>query len=108
METCKRHEAVMAVLSPKTQVTRDLEPFLEEIRDSCQSHAGRKGYQDGGEDRLGPLIMGMGVAEEHAIGEIITKLVEFRKTRRRVLAVKIAGWAWRLWLAAPDPEPPPS
>jgi hypothetical protein len=51
--------------------------------------------------------MGLGVAEEHAIGEILTKLVEFRKTRRRVLAVKIAGWAWRLWLAVPDSEPSP-
>lgn len=79
-----------------------LEIFLEEVRDSCTSHAKRKGYMAGAEDVLGVMIARLGCAQDHAMGEIIAKLVEFKRTPRRVLATKIAGWAWRLWDACEE------
>jgi hypothetical protein len=79
-----------------------LDTFLEEVRDSCTNHAERKGYtnsqgSDAG-DVLGQTLSLFDVAREHSIGEILTKLLEYKREPRRVLAVKIAGWAWRLWL----------
>ncbi len=79
-----------------------LDQFLAEVRDSCTNHAERKGYtvaqnSDSG-DVFGPVLKMLGVSKDHAFGEIIAKLIEYKKEPRRVLAVKIAGWAWRLWL----------
>lgn len=79
-----------------------LDTFLAEVKDSCTNHAERKGYttaqnKDAG-DVFGPVLKMLGVAKDHAFGEIIAKLIEYKKEPRRVLAVKIAGWAWRLWL----------
>ena len=79
-----------------------LDTFLSEVKDSCTNHAARKGYtntqgSDGG-DVFGQTLLLLGVAKDHAFGEIIAKLIEYKKEPRRVLAVKIAGWAWRLWL----------
>ena len=82
-----------------------LEQFFEGIRSSCNEHAKRKGYTQRGAgdgDVLGPLLNKLGVAQHHALGEIVTKLVEFQRTPRRVLAEKIAGWAWRLWCSCPE------
>ncbi len=72
-----------------------LELFFEAIRSSCNEHAKRKGYTEhraGDGDVLGPLLTGLGVAQHHALGEIIAKVVEFKRAPRRVLAEKIAGW----------------
>lgn len=88
-------------------MTESLEQFLSNVRSSCETHAERKGYKESGGDRnvLGELTKAMGVEAHHAIGEILAKLVEFKAKPRRVLAEKIAGWAWRLWLTAPaDPR----
>ena len=79
-----------------------LDTFLLEVKDSCTNHAARKGYtasqgSDSG-DVFGQTLLLLGVAKDHAFGEIIAKLIEYKKEPRRVLAVKIAGWAWRLWL----------
>lgn len=84
-----------------------LERFLAEVRSSCNEHAKRKGYTDDGADKgdvLGPIMEQLGVAQDHAIGEIIAKLVEFRKAPRGVVAVKVAGWAWKLWTTRTDKE----
>jgi hypothetical protein len=80
-----------------------LDTFLAEVKDSCTNHAERKGYtgsqgSDAG-DILGTTLLLLGVAQDHAIGEIIAKIIEFRKAPRKVLATKIAGWAWRLWVS---------
>lgn len=85
-----------------------LEQFLENVRSSCETHAERKGYKESGGDRnvLGELTKAMGVESHHAIGEILAKLVEFKAKPRRVLAEKIAGWAWRLWITAPEQDGP--
>lgn len=85
-----------------------LEQFLENVRSSCETHAERKGYKESGGDRnvLGELTKAMGVEAHHAIGEILAKLVEFKAKPRRVLAEKIAGWAWRLWITAPEQDGP--
>ena len=76
------------------------EDFLNEIRDTCTGFAARKGYTNGGPEEsndLGPILKGMGVARDHGVGEIIAKCAEFRREPRRVVAMKIAGWAWRMW-----------
>ena len=77
-----------------------LEKFFEEIRSSCDGHATRKGYLQGDTNVLGEVMGLMRIEGDHALGEIVTKLLEYQQTRRRLLAVKIAGWAWRLWIAA--------
>lgn len=86
----------------QTGNTFSLESFLAEVRDSCTNHAERKGYtaQQGSDegDIFGQILRLTGVAKDHAFGEIVAKLLEYKKQPRRVLAVKIAGWAWRLWL----------
>lgn len=80
-----------------------LEQFLENVRSSCESHAERKGYLDGDRNVLGEVTASLGIEASHAMGEIIAKMIEFKASPRRVLAEKIAGWAWRLWITAmPD------
>lgn len=83
-----------------------LDTFLSEVRDSCTTHAARKGYTtaeatDSG-DVFGLFLTQTGVAQHHALGEVMAKWLEYRATPRRLLAVKIAGWAWRLWLNAKE------
>lgn len=79
-----------------------LDTFLAEVKDSCTNHAFRKGYTDtqGSDsgDVFGSVLLLLGVAKDHAFGEIIAKLIEYKKAPRKVLAVKVAGWAWRLWV----------
>ena len=82
--------------------TFSLDTFLAEVKDSCTNHAERKGYTtahstDAG-DVFGNTLTQTGIAAPHALGEIFAKWLEYQKEPRRVLAVKIAGWAWRLWL----------
>lgn len=80
-----------------------LEVFLEEVRSSCTEHAERKGYLKGNLNVSGEAMALFGIEGDHAIGEIITKMLEWRQSRKKLLAVKCAGWAWRLWLASrPD------
>ena len=77
-----------------------LEQFFTEIRSSCGEHAQRKGYLKNSTDVLGNMMALAGIEGDHAIGEILAKALEYRQSRRRLLAVKIAGWAWRMWIAA--------
>jgi hypothetical protein len=84
-------------ISPKRT---PLDDFFDGIRASCNEHAVRKGYTTRGAgdgDVAGPLMDTLGVTQAHAIGEIALKLLEFQRAPRRVVAEKIAGWAWRLW-----------
>ncbi len=77
-----------------------LDMFFSEVRDSCTIHAKRKGYTNSGPDEgnvLGPVLDAAGVIVDHGIGEIITKLLEYRVTHKKLLLVKIAGWAYTLW-----------
>jgi hypothetical protein len=75
-----------------------LEAFLNEVRSSCGEHASRKGYiSTTGRNVAGEVTSELGLARNHALGEIYYKWLEFQRTPRRVVAVKIAGWAWRLW-----------
>jgi len=77
-----------------------LEAFFEEVRNSCDEHARRKGYLNGDRNVLGEIMEMSGMEGPHACGEVITKVLEYNRGPRRLLAVKIAGWAWRMWLAA--------
>ena len=82
-----------------------LEVFMEEVRSSCTDHAVRKGYledKNNGRNALGDAMKIFGIEGDHAIGEILTKSLEWRQSHRKLLAVKIAGWAWRLWVASSD------
>ncbi|HEY1502601.1 MAG TPA: hypothetical protein VGF88_23705 [Acidobacteriaceae bacterium] len=80
--------------------TQTLEAFFDEIRSSCGEHAERKGYLQDGRNVLGEMMSGAGIEGPHAAGEVFTKALEYTRAPRRLLAVKIAGWAWRMWLAA--------
>ncbi len=82
--------------------TERIDEFLAAVKSSVDAFAERKGYHDGQQNTLGPITRLLGVDQGHAIGEIATKLIEFKREPRRVLAEKIAGWAWRLWLTVPD------
>jgi hypothetical protein len=82
-----------------------LEDFFDEVRASCTEHAARKGYTRVGPDEgdvLGVILRAMGIGGAHGIGEIVTKLVEYRKAPRRVLMAKVAGWAWCIWRDTKD------
>lgn len=82
-----------------------LERFFVEVRSSCTEHAKRKGYTDSGVDQhntLREVTDALGISQEHALGEIVAKLLEFRRAPRKVIAEKIAGWAWRLWLTCEE------
>jgi hypothetical protein len=95
-------EIIAQQIAPKDN---SLELFFEGIRESCNTHARRKGYTNLGADKgnvAGPFLDMIGVTQEHAIGEIALKLLEFRRAPRRVVAEKIAGWAWRLWCSCPE------
>lgn len=80
-----------------------LEQFLEAVRSSCVVHAERKGYLE--QEGFNPLIeieRILGITQHHALGEILAKMLEFKRSPKRVLAEKIAGWAWRLWESVPE------
>ncbi len=82
-----------------------LQLFFDGIRDSCSSHAKRKGYTEDNADAgnvAGPMLDTLGVTQAHAIGEIALKLLEFQRTPRRVVALKVGGWAWRLWCSCKE------
>lgn len=82
-----------------------LEDFFDRVRSSCTEHAARKGYTKSGPDDgdvLGVILRKMGVSQAHGIGEIVTKLVEFNISPRRVLMEKVAGWAWCVWKDTKD------
>ena len=83
-----------------THEPNSLEDFFQGVRSSCTEHAKRKGYTNDGADAgnvAGPFLDTLGVTQGHAVGEIALKLLEFQRAPRRVIAEKIAGWAWRLW-----------
>jgi hypothetical protein len=76
-----------------------LESFLQEIRSSCDAHATRNGYlEEDGRNVAGDMTAAIGIAQPNALGKMFYKWLEFQRIPRRVIAVKIAGWVWRLWL----------
>ena len=77
---------------------RTLEAFMEEVRDSLNGQAERKGYtKSGAPDQLGSFLAFIGAEPGHAVGEIILKCVEHLKSPRDVNLVKIAAWAFILY-----------
>ncbi len=77
--------------------------FFAGLRSSVEEHAKRKGYQDAsGSDVAGGMVAALGLSAQHATCEMIYKLVEFRTAPRRVIAEKLAGWAFRLWLTSKE------
>jgi hypothetical protein len=100
---CGKSHSANSACECWTRPTREpnsLEDFFQGVRSSCTEHAKRKGYTNEGADAgnvAGPFLDTLGVTQAHAIGEIGLKLLEFQRAPRRVVALKIAGWAWRLW-----------
>lgn len=77
--------------------------FMAAVKDSCEGHAKRKNYTtqgvDGDNQLLNVCTM-LGIHDQHAIGEIIYKAVEYLKAphnTKKVLLEKVAGWAFVLW-----------
>jgi hypothetical protein len=86
---------------------RTFEQFMQAVRESCEKHAQRKGYTDGGIDGPNQLLgvcSALGIHHQHSIGEIIYKAAEFLRTPRPVLLEKISGWAWMIWRTMPAEE----
>lgn len=77
--------------------------FTEAVKDSCEGHAKRKNYTtegvDGNNQLLNVCTM-LGIHDQHGIGEIIYKAVEYLKAppaTKKILLEKVAGWAFVLW-----------
>ena len=81
------------------------EQFTKEMRESCEIHAKRKGYSNGGVDgdnHLAEFKWKIGLEPQHSIGEIIFKCIEYLAHPRRILLVKIASWAYMLYRYGPE------
>ncbi len=85
---------------------RTFEQFAKEIKDSCESHAHRKNYTSNdidGQNRMRDVTKALGVSREHACAEMVYKIAEYLKTPRRLLLVKVAGWAFMEWKDCDQP-----
>lgn len=83
-------------------MTKDnsFESFSKAVKDSVENHAQRKGYRTSdvdGINELADFMHSQGLGQSHGISEIIYKVLEFKKTPRRVLLEKVAGWSFVLW-----------
>lgn len=81
---------------------RTFEEFQKQVRESCESHAQRKGYTTSdvnGENQLLRVAVALGIHDQHSIGEIVYKCAEYLKAPRDLLLIKIAGWAYIIWKA---------
>lgn len=83
---------------------RTFEEFSKQVRESVDAHAKRKNYTKEGPDGKNQLLGVMqllNIHYPHAIGEIIYKCAEFltctKLRTKRLLAVKMAGWAFVIW-----------
>lgn len=82
---------------------KTFDAFTAAVRDSVENHARRKNYTQGGADDDNQLLKVctiLGIHEQHSIGEIIYKAVEYLKAphaTKKILLEKIAGWAFILW-----------
>ena len=82
---------------------KTFDAFSAAVRDSVENHARRKNYTTGGADDKNQLLEVctiLGIHDQHSIGEIIYKAVEYLKAppqTKKVLLEKIAGWAFVLW-----------
>lgn len=83
------------------QSGRTFQDFAEAVRSSVEEHAERKGYKPGGASAVTAdvreIVRGLGIEKQHAVAEIIYKLVEFLHTPKRVLLEKVAGWSFIQW-----------
>ena len=79
---------------------RGVEKFFHAVRESLETHAQRKGYNETGADGpnlLYELTKQIGASAGHSMGEIIYKATEYMKEPREVLLIKIAAWAFLEW-----------
>ena len=94
-------------LERETTLSNTFETFAKNVKESCEKHARRKGYTSGGADddnQLLNITKSLGINRQHAVAEIIYKAAEVLKSPRRVIAEKIAGWAFCLWKDLPPEE----
>lgn len=79
---------------------RTFEEFSKQVRESCELHARRKGYTESdvdGPNRALQITSIAGISTAHGIGEIIYKALEYLKSPRELLLVKMAGWCYIIW-----------
>lgn len=84
---------------------RTFENFMQAVKDSCETHAQRKGYTTGGVNDCNQLLVvtkTLGINNQHGVAEILYKCVEYLKEPREVLLIKVAGWAYILWKGFTD------
>jgi hypothetical protein len=78
----------------------DFSSFAAAVKDSVEGHAKRKGYRTtdvDGTNEIADFMHAQGLGQPHGVSEIIYKALEFRRSPKRVLLEKIAGWAFILW-----------
>jgi hypothetical protein len=83
---------------------RTFAAFCEQVRESLEPQAHRKGYSDGGADGEQPLYdegIELGDEPAHGWGEIRLKIREWFHEPRSVLLLKVAGWAFLTWRETP-------
>ena len=83
--------------------SRSFQRFTREVQQSIRAYGKKKGYRSDKRD-LFEFTVACGAARGHAVGEIIYKAIEFFRRPRKVLLVKIAGWAFLAWRHIDAPE----
>ncbi len=83
--------------------SRSFQRFAREVQQSVHDYGKKKGYRAERRD-LFEFTVDCGAAKGHAVGEIIYKAIEFFRRPRKVLMVKIAGWAFLAWRHIDAPE----
>lgn len=75
------------------------ESFVEEIRQLFQKSV-NKGYGPQRPDAKNPLyeFMRSFFSDDHALGEIVYKAIRYKNKRNPEDLVKIAGWAWLVFM----------
>lgn len=78
---------------------KDFGQFVKEVKDILEATAREKGYNTAGTEsnEIYEFVQKLTSSDDHAIGELIYKVVRFKnKGDKRDLA-KIAAWAYLIW-----------
>jgi len=85
--------------------------FAQQARELVDGQAASKGYNQTGAEgpnALFDFVQNMGLS--HAEGELVYKVVRWHNRHDKADLLKIAAWAFLLWLHTPElhPEAPPA
>ena len=90
---------------------RSFQDFAQQARELVDTQAASKGYNQTGAEGPNALFDFCGnMGLTHAEGEIVYKVVRWHNRHDKADLLKIAAWAFLLWLHTPElhPEAPPA